>query len=340
MNLYFFPNAANDSCGHCIEITRSIERLKPNNKQSIIVWYSKPYSGKYMSDEDYYIKREKLFSIHTISNILRGRIHTTISRKQLSFLKDLGNSSFDLVHLEDPMFYESVRSFFPNQYISVHFHNVFMRINVRVKLLNIKVDAKYQLFMNLFSNLEKKIFNDNNVKKIFISNEDAAFYHEMTRNNDYEVWPVDVNKSLIDNSRCRFKWNKKLIWVGGIKAHKKYSVQSFITNVFLPLRETIPDLEFHLWGKGSQYLDSQSDGIYGHGYLEGNQFPNKTDAIYINPDLTGGGVKIKVKTYLENGLTFISTPFGFEGYDQDLIDNKYCSVVPFNDWIDYISQNY
>lgn len=340
MNLYFMPNAANDSCGHCIEITRSLDRLKPNEKDSIIVWYANSNSGKYMTDKDYYIKRKKLLSFHTFKNILSHKIHTTVSRKQLSFLNDLKIKDSDFIHLEDPMFYDAFRSYFPKHYIFVHFHNVFLRIKIRTDILNLKVDAKYRVFMNLFSKLEIKIFNDKNVKKIFISKEDAAFYHEMTGNDDYEVWPVDVNRSLMAKNRTSFKWNKKIVWVGGIKAHKKYSVQRFISDVFFPLRKTIPDLEFHLWGNGSQQFDSPTDGIYGHGFLNGNLFPFKTDSIYINPDLTGGGVKIKVKTYLENGLTVLSTPFGFEGYDYDLIDNKYCSVVPFSYWTKYIIENY
>jgi hypothetical protein len=36
---------------------------------------------------------------------------------------------------------------------------------------------------------------------------------------------------------------------------------------------------------------------------------------------------------LEQGIPFISTPFGFEGYNANLIDNKYCNIYQENEWV-------
>lgn len=336
MNLYFLPDAANDSSGHCIEISRSLARLKPDETNSVKVWYAKKNSGKYMLKGDIYIPVQKKISIHSFYNMFRGKIHTTLSHKQLDFLRQYKLESLETVHLEDPMFYEAFRYYYPKKQINVHFHNVFLRIKTRCQILNIKVDCQYLFFLTLFSSLEKRIFRDERVKKIFICKEDADFYHEMTRNNDYEVWPVTVDCELMKKNQQAFDWGKRFVWFGGVKAHKRLSVLSFINNVFFPLKKHYPQIEFHLWGNGTKSFDNKAAKIYGHGYFDGKDFPYKNESLYINPDLTGGGVKLKVKTYLEKGIPFISTPFGFEGYEESLIDGKYCHVVSFDQWNEYI----
>lgn len=336
MNLYFLPDAANGSSGHCIEIMRSLKRLNPDELNTIKIWYTSNTSGEFISKNDIFLPIHKKWSIQSFYNMFRGRIHTTISKKQLDFLKQYNPASLETIHLEDPMFYEAVRYYYPNHQLSVHFHNVFLRIKTRCQIFNIKVDYQYYLFLTLFSNLEKKIFRDPNAKKIFISAEDANFYYELSKCSDYEIWPVTVNQSLTQNIHNHFIWNRKFIWFGGIKAHKRQSVIYFIDNVFIPLRKLIPNLEFHLWGSGSNSFDNKSMNIFGHGFYKDSDFPDKDNSLYINPDLTGGGVKLKVKSFLENGITFISSPFGFEGYDSSLIDNKICHVVPMNCWFDYI----
>ena len=59
-------------------------------------------------------------------------------------------------------------------------------------------------------------------------------------------------------------------------------------------------------------------------------------AIYVNPDVIGGGIKLKLMNLMEEGVPFISTPFGFEGYSHDLMDDRFCIVEEMDRWADRI----
>jgi len=95
-------------------------------------------------------------------------------------------------------------------------------------------------------------------------------------------------------------------------------------------------LEFHLYGKGTTDLNNTDNGVFGHGFYKGDGMPFKNEGLYINPDIIGGGVKIKLLSYFENGVTFLTSPFGYEGYPEDLIDNQYCFVKESHNWVPFL----
>ena len=94
-------------------------------------------------------------------------------------------------------------------------------------------------------------------------------------------------------------------------------------------------MEFHLYGKNTERFNSPQDEIFGNGFYKGEGFPME-NSLYINPDIIGGGIKLKLMDLFEGGIPFISSPFGYEGYSKDLIDSKYCHVVESELWADYI----
>jgi predicted MPP superfamily phosphohydrolase len=185
----------------------------------------------------------------------------------------------------------------------------------------------------LFSRLEKTIFNDDKCEKIFISEEDRSFYSMITgRFSDSAVWKVVPNMEIVNNNRFVVEKPTKIIWFGGIHAHKIDSVRWFITDVFYKLRQKYPHLEFHLYGNNTMAFDNPKNNIYAHGRYQGTSLPNKADSIYINPDVSGGGVKVKLIQYFEEGVTFVTSPFGMEGYSSELFDNKCRYCVQLDEW--------
>lgn len=56
-------------------------------------------------------------------------------------------------------------------------------------------------------------------------------------------------------------------------------------------------------------------------------------SLYINPDIIGGGIKLKLQTLIEAGVPFISSVFGFEGYSHSIIDNRYIIVEEEANWV-------
>lgn len=327
MNLYLFPEAANQLNGYGIAIEADYERMQPV-AEDIIIWYSNMSQNTKIRPNDIIINRPKMYSIRRFIKILTNRVSTELNTNQLKLLKGY---NFENIYCDDVLFYSVIRRFFPNNEITVRFHNCFSRIYVRKKILKLYLGLKFEINLQSFYHLERKIFTDRKVNKIFISEEDKTFYEQITGMNDAKVWKIDVNtKNFYLRRKCRF--TNKLVWFGGIEAHKEKSIEWFISNVFPIIKYKIPNIEFHLWGSNTKQYNFPARNIYGHGFYNESDFPFKEEALYINPDIIGGGVKIKLKTYLENNIPFISTPFGFEGYSTTLIDDKFCIISNQEDW--------
>ena len=184
--------------------------------------------------------------------------------------------------------------------------------------------------------LESEIFRDRNVYKIFISDEDRDFYRSTYGVfDDSESWLFSPDIKLMKSNRKVLHLDNKVTWFGGVESHKECSVRWFVNSVLPQLRSSIPDIEFHLWGKNTRQFDDPHHNIYGHGFYSGEEMP-LNNSLYVNPDIIGGGVKLKLMTLMENGVPFVSTPFGFEGYERSLIDGEFCSVVEEKKWAEEI----
>ncbi len=332
MDLYLFPQSATNMCGYRIGVKYAFNRLQPT-KDDLVIWYTNDKIDPNRRKEDIVIPRVGMGSIKQIKNILLNHPRTEVNLSDLSFLK---GKHFDHIHCDDVLFYRSIRSLFPSQKIDLRFHNCFTRILDRKHVLGMSLNLRFEFSLMEYKQLEREIFRDKNVYKIFISNEDRDYYTMMTGQNDCCTWTYQLNEEKAKANRSEFAFENKLVWFGGVESHKFVSVRWFVNEVFGKLRLVIPDIEFHLWGSGTEQFNDEVKGIFGHGIYENSDMPLKGKALYVNPDIIGGGVKLKIQSYYENGIPFITTPFGYEGYSKDIIDNKYCSVIPMNDWVDKI----
>lgn len=336
MNLYIFPQAANFLDGYSIAVEQAYRQLSPK-EDDIVVWYSsyKPEDMMYLRDKDVVIPKIPLLSLISFSNILRGKVRSELPLGMLSFLRKY---KFDKIHCDDVIFYHAIREMFPSSYLSVRFHNCFTRILYRNNILHEVIDHKFRLTLKNEAMLERNIFLDNNVHKVFLSDEDRDFYTSMTGvYSDSEVWPFILDKNLaLKNRKSNRKPTKRLVWFGGVDSHKKSSVEWFVNEVLPYVQKEIPEAEFHLYGGGTLSYDKPERGIFGHGRYTGESLLPCTDGLYVNPDIIGGGVKLKLKTYYEGGVPFISTYFGYEGYDRSLIDGRFCIVEEKNKWAETI----
>lgn len=334
MNLFLFPEAANCNNGYGFAVERDFLRLQPL-KDDIIVWYTilKKDDMHYIRDNDIIIQKNKMLSPKSVYNIIFGKDRTELLAKELIFLR---GKSFDKIFCGDTIFYNAIRELFPNTYLHVRFHNCFARICDRKNLLGRTLDWKYDRKLKSMYKTERKIFNDLNAYKIFISDEDRDYYVSMFgRNDDSESWLMEPDLFSMNKYRNDFRYEKKIVWFGGVESHKKASLEWFVNEVFPCILSKIPEVEFHLWGRGTDNYDNQSQHIYGHGFFDGDGVP-LNNALYINPDIIGGGVKIKLLNLIEAGVPFISSYFGFEGYSHDLIDNKYIIVEEEDKWAERI----
>ena len=332
MNLFIFPESPVLTNGYGIVVNSDYIRLSPADSD-IIIWYTNSQENPLFKVGDHILKRPKIINFKRFKNMFFLRSGSEVEFNELEFLKNL---NFESIFCGDVIFYKALRKLFPNKNLTVRFHNCFARILDRKRLLRIDLDVKFKLDLRLMYSLEKEIFLDKNVKKVFISNEDKDYYKLMTGANDANVWGVDVDMENAVLKRKPNNFDNKLIWFGGVQSHKMKSVVWFIENVLPKIKKEVPTVEFHLWGYKTTKLNNPKLNIYGHGYYSGSEFPFRNNALYLNPDIIGGGVKVKLKTYLEEGISFITTPFGYEGYKSDYIDNKYCIVKEQENWSETI----
>lgn len=331
MDLFLFPAPATLDGGYNFGVYFAYNKLRPK-PDDIVVWCANTSNIPYFKDNDILILLPKLFSFKSALKIAQNRFHHEIDLRDLKMLKEF---DFENIHCDEVTFYPAIRKLFPDRKINLRLHNCFARIVERERVLGVKQDWRFERKMKALSRLEINIFNDKNVHKIFISDEDRNYYTLMTGNkSDSEVWnyiplinnqPQNINESIT-----------KLVWFGGVEGHKTSSVLWFIEKVFPIIKKKIPIVEFHLWGSQTDQFNNPSKNIYGHGRYPSDNLPLKGKALYVNPDVIGGGIKIKLMTYFKEGVPFISTPFGFEGYKDDLIDNNFCYVEEMENWADKI----
>jgi hypothetical protein len=59
------------------------------------------------------------------------------------------------------------------------------------------------------------------------------------------------------------------------------------------------------------------------------------NGLFVIPDLLGGGIKVKTGDALRQGVPFVTTPFGAEGYEFDHCEGRIVAELP--DWSDRIN---
>ena len=329
MDLFIFPESASLKSGYGIGVDYAYRRLQPK-EEDLVVWYTEDKDFPYKRNQDIVINR-KIPIYKRIINVLKCRPSTELSASDLSFLK---GKVFNHIHCDEIIFFHALRHYYPSQHIDVRLHNVFARILERKRIVGLPVDPLFHLILYLCRKSEREIFRDKNSRKIFISKEDMDYYTSMFgKTSDAEVWPYipHVKKEPL------WKVNtEKLVWFGGLDAHKISSVQWFVDEVFLKLKEKHNNLELYLYGRGTERFNDEKNDIHGRGFYQGNDKWPLRNSLYINPDIIGGGIKLKLMSLLEDGIPFITTPFGFEGYSPNIADGITCHVVECEKWFTVI----
>ncbi|WP_026837171.1 hypothetical protein [Gillisia sp. JM1] len=330
-NIWLFPERVAEDNGYSLVVKQDFEESKVKESDIQIYYSSSDLELEYPS---IFIKRQNILGTKRIINLLNFEPTSNIHHSQLKFLESIPSSEIAKIFCGDVIFYQALRKLFPEKQITVRLHNCFSRILVRKRMMNLKVGLPFLYNLRSISKVEQEIFRDPNVFIIFLSQEDLSFYKSVVSKENAMLSAVKLN--LPKSGRVSLKSINKIVWFGGIESHKKDSIDWFIKQVFLPLRTKFPNLEFHLFGKNTVNFTKEKEEIFGHGIYHGNGFPFKENSIYINPDIIGGGVKIKIKTYIENNIRFISSPYGFEGYSKTLIDQKEVIVQPENNWYKFL----
>lgn len=330
MNIYIFPSNPYRNNGYSIAVKSDLSRLTVN-PEDLIVWYEN--TNETFFGNDVVLPRPSRFAISRAIKVLQNRVNCEVTARDL---KKLNLEQADSIFCGEVIFYRALRELFPSKRIVVRFHNCFARILDRIQLIDKKLNLKFRIQLRAYYQLEKAIFQDDNVYKIFISEEDRDYYCSMFgKYSDSEVWGFMPDMKKAASNRIDSK-KTKLIHFGGLQSHKIDSMKWFINDVFKPLHIKNPSVEFHLWGAGTDSFNFPEEGVFGHGFYKGNELPFVKDGLYVNPDLVGGGVKIKLMDYFEKGASFITTPYGYEGYPLEYIDDKFYHRIEPEQWLAFL----
>lgn len=331
MNIYIFPANPYGQTGYSVAVKYDLNRLKITN-EDLIIWYQS--QNRTFFSNDVTVMRPAPYALSRVINVLRNYVNCELDAKDLAQF-DFHN--VDKVFCGEVIFYRALRTIFPDKHLMVRFHNCYSRISDRLRLIEERTSLKFKIQSRALCKLEKEIFKDKNVEKIFISKEDRDYYAQHFGIwSDSCVWGVEPQMKLAFEKRIDNK-KSKLIHYGGLQTHKIDSLKWFINDVFLPLRNKHKDLELHLYGKGTESFDDRQNGIFGHGFYDKDDLPDIQNGLYVNPDLLGIGVKMKLLDYFEKGASFITTPYGFEGYSRELIDNKYYFMIEKDSWLSFLN---
>lgn len=328
--LIVLPEIPGTDDGYRIAVKSDVERLRPK-KSDVVITYSLKKRKRIKGAKAINIprvSRSSLFAPKLWKNLIQGRpVHDLSTHELKQVLKAAKPTfQFDQIFCGDVILYNSIRSLFPNAKIDVRFHNLFSLVKARQEKFQYPIGTKFKIVLYTRARLETRILSDPNATPVFITPEDVEYYSNIyPGRKNYKLWEIN-NLTNSKNIKSEIVKINKLIWFGSLAAHKDFCIKYFIEKIFPALKEQNNKLEFHLYGGGTEIFNAPEKGIKGFGYYQGSGLPDP-EGLYINPDLLGGGIKLKLRHLIDNKVSFITTPYGASGYDLNEVANAHVSQI-------------
>lgn len=339
--LFLFPETPSDANGYTIAVREDFNRFDFNKDDLVIVW-TLFYDESILFFENLHralglnsvIIRRKRDWFYRLQSLLLFR-HPSLFYSNCIAKRVERIYQIEYVFCGDTTFFPFMDTIKGDFVREVRFHNVWMKILLRRHITQqAVVGSIMRINLFFFDSLEKRIFKAN-VNKIFINRSDLKFYEVMTGDTSAKVWSVidDFSKRDVFHNDMLFNddGSLQIIWFGSVSGHMKGGLKWFIKHVYIPLMDDGLNLRFDLFGEGSLKFSSKRYRITGHGRFVDSGVPMGGRGLYINPDLLGGGIKLKIKYFIEFNLRFLSTPFGMEGYEAVDTGNR-ALISPPNQW--------
>ena len=307
--------------GYEIAVASDLKRLSVTDDDVVVIYEA---DNKTDYKQVVTIPRPGKFSSVRLGNAARKLPSLTLAPQQVQAAIQQG--PYDEVFCGEVFFYPALRKLLPDAKLTVRLHNFFTLTKARQACRQYPLDALFKMNLACFSKMELQVLRDPNVRVLFITDQEHAYGRLLYPSIDAQVWAVRPESITPPTAPSE----RQLIWFGSISSHKRYSVKHFLEHVLPPVRAKCPDVVCHLYGRGTQAFDNPEAGAHGHGFFEGSGLPHLGAGLYINPDLLGGGAKIKVGEILRHGGPILSTPFGMEGAPEVLSDHVLIAEIA--DW--------
>lgn len=327
--LMIFPCETGKPDGYSIAVTADVRRLAPGPDDVVI--FRIPQATAPQGNTR---------TIGTPSaadkarNILTGRPPYEVSEAQLRQCLEGIEGPFDEIFAGEIFFYKALRNIYPSAHIHVRSHNFYSLARCRQLLGKHSSNLRHTLNLNLYSKLEMELLADKKVTLIFITEEELAFARLLSPLMRGECWSV-IDPDLAVRADVRPPTVPRLVFLGSAAAsHTAIGLEVLCHRVLPQLRAKLPQVEFHLFGHGTEAFDEAVKGIHGHGRYPGDGLPFEGDGLFCVPDVHGCGIKMKVADLLKAGAPFISTPLGMSGYH--LPHHPHILIQDMEDWAEAI----
>ncbi len=155
---------------------------------------------------------------------------------------------------------------------------------------------------------------------IFISNVDGNYLKNQHNKDKIKIVSngVDLNKFEVINSKYH---TNRIVFLGNMRTFPNSdAVEYFVKEIFPLLKQTIPNLEFHIVGnQPTKNVLKMHDNknIFVTGFVDSVSSYLKNAAIMVAPMRVGAGIQNKILESLAVGTPVVTTEVGAEGLDED-----------------------
>lgn len=126
---------------------------------------------------------------------------------------------------------------------------------------------------------------------------------------------VGVSAKSLYDAQFRYVPSRDNIigYFGAIDLRKGGGLMWFLREVWWRVRRDIPNASFRMAGRGTEDYNDPERGIFGWGIVKGQAEFLSGVSVMINPQQSGGGIKLKTLSALANGIPLVSTSNGVSG---------------------------
>jgi hypothetical protein len=104
-----------------------------------------------------------------------------------------------------------------------------------------------------------------------------------------------------------------IVSIGSMDLRKGAGWKSFLCHSWSRIRRRVPDAKLILAGRHTEQFHQPAAGIEGWGMIQDDRQLLRTGQIFLNPQYSGSGVKLKSIVALLAGRTLVTTSIGAEG---------------------------
>jgi glycosyltransferase involved in cell wall biosynthesis len=227
---------------------------------------------------------------------------------------------------------EEIKKIYPNADYILKSHNVMSNIFSNVGKKNILYNVAWKYESYKIAKYEKELCR--NFDTLWAITENNRTEYEKLGYPCQGVFGVSIN--LNKYAKVPEGNVSNVVYIGSFDIRKTEGIIDFIHNSWSFVYKNNPHSRLILAGKGSENFSDESMGIISLGRVEDDIELLEKGFIFINPQNSGSGVKLKSLVAMAAGKLLVSTEIGVEGILGK--NNKHFVVSPLNEFGKYLNK--